>query len=47
MSTISRLARVAFTFVTMNYAAIAGLVALGRGGEIWVGDSPDLRRRRS
>ncbi|MFL6278618.1 MAG: hypothetical protein ACJ731_00765 [Vicinamibacterales bacterium] len=47
MSTISRLARVAFTFVTMNYAAIAGLVALSRGGEIWVGDSPDLGRRRS
>jgi len=47
MATLTRLARVAFTFVTMNYAAIAGLVALGRGGEIWVGDSRDMGQRRS
>jgi hypothetical protein len=46
MRIFTRLARVAFTFVTMNYAAIAGLVALGRGREIWIGDSPDARRRR-
>lgn len=45
MSTITRLARVAFTFVTMNYAAIAGLVALGRGREVWATDSPDVSRR--
>jgi hypothetical protein len=45
MSTISRLARVAFTFVTMNYAAIAGLVALGRKSDIWVADPADARRR--
>jgi hypothetical protein len=45
MSTISRLARVAFTFVTMNYAAIAGLVALGRGRDIWTTDSTDMSRR--
>jgi len=46
MSTLTRLARVAFTFVTMNYAAIAGLIALGRGSEIWATDSPDVSRRR-
>jgi hypothetical protein len=45
MSTITRLARVAFTFVTMNYAAIAGLVALGRGGDIWATDSSDVDRQ--
>ena len=28
-------ARVAFTFVMMNVAAVAGLVALRRGREIW------------
>jgi hypothetical protein len=45
MSTISKLARVAFTFVTMNYAAIAGLVALGRGRDIWATDASDMSRR--
>lgn len=32
---IRRLARVAYTFVLMNYAAIAGLFAVGRGREVW------------
>jgi hypothetical protein len=45
MRTITRLARVALTFVTMNYAAIAGLVALGRGGDIWAPDSSDVSQR--
>ncbi len=30
-----RLARVAFTFVMMNYAAVAGLIAAARGRKIW------------
>jgi hypothetical protein len=30
-----KLARVAFTFVMMNYSAIAGLVKLGRGRDVW------------
>ena len=30
-----RLARVAFTFVMMNYAAVAGLIAAARGRQIW------------
>jgi hypothetical protein len=30
-----KLARVAFTFVMMNYAAVAGLLALRRGREVW------------
>ncbi len=30
-----RLSRVAFTFVMMNYSAIAGLAALRRGREVW------------
>lgn len=30
-----KLARVAFTFVMMNYAAIAGLLALRRGRNVW------------
>jgi len=46
MGTITRLARVAFTFVTMNYAAIAGLVALGRGSDIWTTDSSEASRRQ-
>jgi hypothetical protein len=33
--TIRRLARVAYTFVMMNYAALSGLVALRRGREVW------------
>jgi hypothetical protein len=35
MSIIERVARVAFTFVLMNYAAVAGLVALGRKQPLW------------
>jgi hypothetical protein len=32
---IRRLARIAFTFVMMNYAAVAGLVAAARGRKVW------------
>ena len=32
---IGRLARVAFMFVMMNYAAVAGLVAAARGRKVW------------
>lgn len=32
---MGRLARVAFTFVMMNYAAVAGLFSLRRGREVW------------
>jgi hypothetical protein len=32
---IRRLARVAFTFVMMNYAAVAGLVAAVRRRRVW------------
>ena len=32
---IQRLARIAFMFVMMNYAAVAGLFALRRGREVW------------
>jgi hypothetical protein len=35
MTSIRRLARVAYTFVMLNYAAIAGLFALRRGREVW------------
>jgi hypothetical protein len=36
MSTqIRRAARVALTFVMMNYSAVAGLFALRRGREVW------------
>jgi hypothetical protein len=35
MKMFQRLARVAYTFVMMNYSAIVGLVALGRGREVW------------
>lgn len=35
MTRLDRLARVAFTFVMMNYAAVAGLFALRRGRGIW------------
>jgi hypothetical protein len=30
-----RFAQVAFTFVMMNLAAVAGLLALWRGREVW------------
>jgi hypothetical protein len=33
--TASRAARVAFTFVMMNYAAVAGLFAAARGRHAW------------
>jgi hypothetical protein len=32
---LHRAARIAYTFVMMNYAAVAGLFALGRGREVW------------
>ena len=32
---LRRAARVAFTFVMMNYSAIAGLLALRRGRQVW------------
>lgn len=35
MNGFRRLARVAYTFVMMNYAAIAGLIAISRGREVW------------
>jgi hypothetical protein len=31
----SRLARIAYTFVMLNYAAVAGLVAVVRRGSVW------------
>jgi hypothetical protein len=35
MGGVRRAARVAFTFVMMNYSAIAGLFSLRRGREVW------------
>lgn len=35
MKTVQRIARVVFTFLMMNYAAVAGLVALRRGRRVW------------
>ena len=32
---VSKAARVAFTFVMMNYAAVAGLFAAARAKRIW------------
>jgi hypothetical protein len=32
---LQRAARIAYTFVMMNYAAIAGLFSLRRGREVW------------
>jgi hypothetical protein len=32
---LNRAARVALTFVLMNYAALAGLVAATRGRKVW------------
>jgi hypothetical protein len=32
---VDRAARVAFTFVMVNSAALAGLLALGRGRKVW------------
>ena len=35
MRLVSRAARVAFAFVIMNYAAVAGLFAAARGSRTW------------
>jgi len=35
MKFLNRLAKVAFTFVMMNYAAVAGLFAAARGRRVW------------
>ena len=35
MQLFQKAARVAFTFVMMNVAAVAGLLSLRRGREIW------------
>jgi hypothetical protein len=35
MEAVRTLARVAFTFVVMNYSAVAGLLALRRGRQVW------------
>jgi hypothetical protein len=32
---LTRLAKVAYTFVIMNYAAVAGLFAATRGRKLW------------
>lgn len=32
---VRRLAKVAYTFVMMNYAAVAGLFAVRRGRQVW------------
>jgi hypothetical protein len=32
---LQRAARIAYTFVMMNYAAMAGLFSLRRGREVW------------
>jgi hypothetical protein len=32
---IARAAKIAFTFVMMNYAAVAGLFAAARGRQVW------------
>ncbi len=35
MESVQKIAGLAFTFVMMNYAAVAGLFALARGRELW------------
>lgn len=35
MKLLDRAARVALTFVMMNYAAVAGLVQAARGRRVW------------
>jgi hypothetical protein len=35
MTLFMRAAKVAFTFVMMNYAAVAGLFAAARGRRVW------------
>jgi hypothetical protein len=32
---LHRAARIAYTFVMMNYAAVAGLLAAARGRDVW------------
>ena len=32
---VTRFARIAYAFVVMNYAAVAGLVAAARGRAVW------------
>jgi hypothetical protein len=46
---VNRAARVAFSFVLMNYAAVAGLVCLCRGDAVWTPDvssGPEVARTR-
>lgn len=40
MSVFDRAARVAYTFLMMNYSAVAGLFVLGRGHGVWTPTSP-------
>lgn len=35
MDALRKLTRIAFTFVMMNYSAVAGLLALRKGREVW------------
>lgn len=35
MEHVHKLARVAYAFMMMNYAAVAGLLALRRGQNVW------------
>jgi hypothetical protein len=35
MAKLQKIAKVAFIFVVMNYSAVAGLVALRRGQDVW------------
>jgi hypothetical protein len=35
VKTLDRVARVAYTFVMLNFASVAGLFALRRGREVW------------
>jgi hypothetical protein len=35
ISTVDRVARIAFAFVLLNYAAVAGLFALGMKRPLW------------
>jgi hypothetical protein len=35
MDALRKLTRIAFTFVMMNYSAVAGLLAVRKGREVW------------
>ena len=35
MEAVRKLSRIAFTFVMMNYSALAGLFLLRRGRKVW------------